>query len=579
MCLCLRAVYTKYQATSMASIQKYTVGGRSYWRIVESRRVNGKPRAIPLVHLGTAASLLAKLSALPESGELLIKSYEHGGVAAIVALEAELNLKEIINRHLPKARRGVSAGDALFLIAMNRLLNPCSKQGWAEWSESTSLFRFMPHLKLLELSSQFFWEHMQHFTPEALRAIEEDILQVIIKKFNISLDCLLLDTTNCFTYLADGHADNELFQYGHSKEMRDNKLLFGVSLLVARESKIPLLHSTYPGNQHDSKLFPKTLQTIVERLDRLHLVASDITLVFDRGFFSQANILELQKKSLGFVTALRLGDIPRELFDIPRQKYRRIKRGENTGIWFYSQPITLWENKLTAVFYLSESAKALQEKILNDQLARALCSLHEWNAALLNQAGKSDHAIDPIAVKKKISVLLRSPYLKEILSISYDPTLPREKRLAFSVNEKAKADIILKYFGKRCLISNRDDWHPSQIIDTYFSQAYVEHAFRAAKDPSHISIRPQFHWTDQSLTAHVFSCFLALLLGQLLLLKANKKTSVSSLPKLLAQLSRVRLAAVVRNAATPKPLWKLETISALQKKILVALDIPLDGAV
>lgn len=557
----------------MASIQKYTVRGRAYWRIVESRRIDGKPRAIPLIHLGTADALLKKLSAVPESADLLIRSYEHGGVAALVALEAELNLKEIINRHVPKVRRGVSAGDALFLIAMNRLLSPCSKQAWLDWAETTSLFRFMPKVELSKLSSQFFWEHMQHFTPKALKAIEEELLQVVIKRFNITLDCLLLDTTNCFTYLADGHEDNELFQYGHSKEQRDNKLLFGVSLLVCRQSKIPLLHATYPGNKHDSKLFPETLQNILDRLSGLNLNPSEITLVFDRGFFSEANILALHKKSLGFVTALRLGDIPRELYDIPRQKYRRIKRGDNSGIWFYSQPIDLWGKQFNAVFYLSESAKALQVKVLNDQLARALKSLQEWNAALVNQAGKSDNALDPIAVQKKISALHTSPYLKEILSVSYDHTQPREKRLAFSVNEKAKSDIILKYFGKRCLISNRSQWHPAEIIDTYFSQAYVEHAFRAAKDPSHISLRPQFHWSDQSLTCHVFSCFLALLLGQLLLLKANASSS-TSLSKLLSQLKRIRLTSVIQNSSTPKPLWKLESLSAQQQKLLTALGVP-----
>ena len=46
----------------MASIQRYTVRGKSYWRIVESRRINGKPRAIPILHLGTADSLLKKLT-------------------------------------------------------------------------------------------------------------------------------------------------------------------------------------------------------------------------------------------------------------------------------------------------------------------------------------------------------------------------------------------------------------------------------------------------------------------------------------------------------------------------------------
>ena len=47
--------------TQMASLQRVRVKGHSYWRIVESRRVNGKPRAIPVMHLGTANQLLDRL--------------------------------------------------------------------------------------------------------------------------------------------------------------------------------------------------------------------------------------------------------------------------------------------------------------------------------------------------------------------------------------------------------------------------------------------------------------------------------------------------------------------------------------
>ena len=54
-----RYVYTN----SMASIQRVRVRGHSYWRIVESRRVNGKPRVFVIAHLGKADDLLARLRA------------------------------------------------------------------------------------------------------------------------------------------------------------------------------------------------------------------------------------------------------------------------------------------------------------------------------------------------------------------------------------------------------------------------------------------------------------------------------------------------------------------------------------
>lgn len=45
----------------MATIRKSKVGKYTYWQIVESKRVNGKPRPVVLAHLGTAEQLLHKL--------------------------------------------------------------------------------------------------------------------------------------------------------------------------------------------------------------------------------------------------------------------------------------------------------------------------------------------------------------------------------------------------------------------------------------------------------------------------------------------------------------------------------------
>ena len=64
----------------MATIQPKTSRGHKYWYIVESRRVNGKPRPIVLAYLGKAADLLKRLQGM--AGAMKVKSYSHGAVAA-----------------------------------------------------------------------------------------------------------------------------------------------------------------------------------------------------------------------------------------------------------------------------------------------------------------------------------------------------------------------------------------------------------------------------------------------------------------------------------------------------------------
>ncbi len=559
----------------MASIQRYTVKGKSYWRIVESRRINGKPRAIPILHLGTAESLIKRLTRDKSKTEISVKSFEHGSVAALLEIAKELEIVSIIDRFAPKEHKGISSGTAVLLIALNRLIEPCSKNSWASWAKKTSLFRFMPQLPISKLSSQFFWEHMQSISEESLRKIEDELVSVMVKKYDLKLDLLFFDTTNCYSYVEDREDPEWLFQYGHSKEKQTHRRLFGVELLVTKESNIPIYHNTYAGNRHDSKIFPEAVKKFCSRLEHAGLSLSDITLVFDRGNLSKDNFKLLDKSKLGFVSALRLGDIPRDFFDIPLQKFRKVKKGTHKDLPFYTERVELWGKERSVVFYISERAKSYQTKLLNDQIDRKLKELSDWNTAIMNQS--TDNCIDDMKVKKKIASLRSSPYLKEILNISYNSSFPKKNRLQFSVNHKAKEDIIIKYFGKRVLVTNRLNWSAHEVIDAYFSQANVEQAFRTSKDRHHISLRPQFHWTNQSLRVHVFSCFLALLLGQVLLKKAQKINSqITSLPRVLDTLSSVRIAAILgkrqSSLSNPSLEWKIEKMDKATSELFAKLQ-------
>jgi len=72
--------------------------GRAYWSICESRRINGKPRNIPIEYLGTAKSLLKRLR---DEDNFTIKSYSHGDTIALLNMAIELGIVGIIDRHIP----------------------------------------------------------------------------------------------------------------------------------------------------------------------------------------------------------------------------------------------------------------------------------------------------------------------------------------------------------------------------------------------------------------------------------------------------------------------------------------------
>ena len=77
--------------------------GYKYWYIVESRRVNGKPRPIVIECLGTTDNLIARLSG--EKSKESFKPYSHGAVAALLVLAEKLDIVSIINKHTLSSRK------------------------------------------------------------------------------------------------------------------------------------------------------------------------------------------------------------------------------------------------------------------------------------------------------------------------------------------------------------------------------------------------------------------------------------------------------------------------------------------
>ena len=77
-----------------------------------------------------------------------------------------------------------------------------------------------------------------------------------------------------------------------------------LALLVSCDYHIPLLSHPYPGNQNDAALFASLTETLLSRCQQLAQECEDITLVFDGGNTSRANLEALQASPYHFITSL-----------------------------------------------------------------------------------------------------------------------------------------------------------------------------------------------------------------------------------------------------------------------------------
>ncbi len=98
-----------------------------------------------------------------------------------------------------------------------------------------------------------------------MEAMEDDILALIVVKYDIDVSEVVYDATNFFTYI-DTMADCECAQRGHDKAKRNDLRTVGLAMMVAPGFSIPLIHETYPGNRPDSRQFLAMMGNLKKRI-------------------------------------------------------------------------------------------------------------------------------------------------------------------------------------------------------------------------------------------------------------------------------------------------------------------------
>ena len=511
-----------------------------------------------MLYLGTADALLDRLLTAP-AGRLQIRSFQHGDVTALTAAAHRLGIVSLIDKHVPRQKhRRPSVGTTLLLGAINRAVRPRSKRGWAAWAAETSLPRLFPGLQPERLTSQFFWDQMNCVSLEALSAIEDELTTTVVRELGIKLDTLFYDTTNFFTYIASTNPRPKLAQRGKSKQKRADLRLFSLALLVSREGQIPLCSRVYEGNTVDAKLFPDSLSHIRKRLAALAVDLEDLTVVYDKGNLSKANQALVDEAPFGYVASVTPAHHT-ELMAIPSSHYTPLSGGPLDGVLVHRLRRQIWGAERTVVLLISEQLRAGQIRGLQQHLDQRLKALAEWQEQLSKpHSGPRTQE----SARQRIAELRSGQYINQVLHVEFDRERHGADRLRYWVDELPRTHLETEVFGKRILLTNRDEWSTEDTVLAYRGQHHVEAVFRQCKDDEHLAIRPQFHWTDHKIHVHTFLCLLGLLLARVVEREARKLQRTEGLSGLLELLGTVRLALVLmpsgKKGGRPRSQWQLE---------------------
>jgi len=597
----------------MASLMKKNVKGYPYWYLVQSVRVNGKPRPKVLAYLGSQANFIAKLLSMycPDEAnqkpgvpsllesespaiKALFQSKAYGAVAALHATANELHLSRILSQNLSsQVRGGLSVGEVILAGSIHRALSTGSKSDFTTFASKTylpDLMSFDPE----DLTSQCFWDQMDTVTEEQIMQIEKEVTQEILKQYKPNLDVLFYDTTNFFTFIDTRNTKSTLTKRGHNKQKRNDLRQFSLALLTLREFFLPIGSNVYEGNTPDVSHCPTDIQKRMKQLQRLLELPeelTDITFVFDRGGYTKESIAGLSDDQIHFVTSLSSCyqlDLIREAYT-KQEGWEEIQIGTKTHTkqptktktisvyrtdttqWGVPVSVLLYESPVLLMSQVQEMEKSLTTLSEELQHLKELTERQCLDLILQKKKKQKENASLPPEepfekkVKQSLDKLKKKP-LASLFQINFEVKQDGWITISWELNQSARAQWIQERLGKIVLMTNQREWSSQEIIEVYRGQNHIEQIFRHLKNPHFHAVRPVYHWTDQKIKVHVLICLLGFLLAQLTWVKTKQAGMNLSLNDMLLKLQTIRKGKTIQPGKKQGSLKIEEYIEGIDEK-------------
>ncbi len=383
-----------------------TIGGKKRLVMRWNRRVDGKPRVIKEIYIGS----MENLARIIENPLNAVDAYSlsFGMTASVMMIDRIIGLKDIIDSVLGHHDNGLSPGDYVLIFIMNRLSDPGSKNSIGKWMRNdfaSTIFH--------SVTAQGFWNIMDRFSENHMRIIRKRIRDRLIS-MGYDYSRLFVDGSNFYTYMEE----NDIAMIEHNKKHRYD--LNEISYYIAASyDYIPFDGDSYAGNIPDVK----TLDMILEN------TPENAILIFDRGYNSTSNVRKMGDRK--YIGALIQSD-HMDLMSLPIQRDSFIETSRN--VYGKDHRIIIYH-----------SSKLERRQIIGFMKKFRKVYLKAWR---IIESGDSD-------AMEKARLYLEMENLNETILL---PSL--------SISRE-KMQYRLSIMGKNALFTNIPDMDPDELIDLY----------------------------------------------------------------------------------------------------------------
>ena len=381
-------------------------------------------------------------------------------------------------------------------------------------------------------------------------ALGDHLKQRYGELFQLDYELFLYDMTS--TYFEGQCPINPQAKRGHSRDHRSDCKQVTLALVVTKEG-LPLYFEVFDGNRSDVT----TVEEVVEYVESIYGKSQRVW-VMDRGMVSEKNLKWLRKRGTAYIVGT------------PKSMLKKFEHHLLESDWETVHPdvevkLVKTEEYPTEQFILSRSTcRREKEKAMVDLFSSRIEKGLETLAAAVSRTHRP--LKDRDRLQRKIGALLktnsRASRLFEIHVEERDQKLHLSWKRKTPLNDWADLSA-----GCYLLRSNLPPGlSASELWKAYITLTQVEETFRITKQD--LGLRPVWHHEKERVQAHIFICFLSLVLQKTLELALASKGLGKSTRKVLEEFKTLKSMDVIlpttqgdelkiRKVSQPNPALKI----------------------
>jgi len=519
----------------------------AYWALVESYRTERGPRQRIVSYLGEmdkSGRLSFQMAAENRSdfqSDLFIdrkprwveinvnavrveRVREFGDIWLELDLIKRLGLDEFFHQVIPIGREKIPWAQLALVLIIARFCHPRSELYIADhYYGHTAL------ADLLGIPDENIYDNRLYRGLDKLlshkQALEKHLKERMAQLFDIQYDLLLYDVTS--TYF-EGQADrNPQAQRGYSRDHRPDCKQVCIALVVTKEG-IPLGYEIFAGNRHDVT----TMQDIINIMEKRY-GAADRIWVMDRGMVSDDNITFLKQDNRLYIIGTPKSLLKKFEQQLLSQDWETVYEGLEV------QTCQSPEGDNERFILCRSKARKEKEQAMLERFTQRI----EAGLQQIKKSCDKGRLKNTGVVERRIGRLLqRNSRAAGLFDIQVQSSDEGQLTLCWSKKQERTSWAELSQ-GCYLLRTNIDDWTGAELWQAYIHLTDAEAAFRIQK--SDLGLRPIWHQKQDRVAAHIFVCFINLVLWKCLA-QLCKKNGLGNEPrKIMDEIKRIKLSDVI----------------------------------